>query len=390
MRAANLRLGQPFHADDLKGMVRLLGESGAFADVSYTSQFDSDGAHVKLKLRDADRFFPVHFDNVVWFSERELLEKLHASVPLFDGQLPVNGALAGKVFDALQLLLMQRKVAGQVEYLRPFEEDNPVPAFAFTVSGPNITIRNVAFPGAGPSELPKLTAAAKKLQGAEYAHPAIRNFEEQALLPVYREHGYLRAAFSDPEPTVVEDDGHDTLVDVVVPVKPGRQYKLAGIQISGNKALPDATLRAAFRIQAGEVANALALEKDLEAVRQICRTRGYMVAAVKAELQMDDSRSSVTDAVSIVEGDVYKMGEVEIRGLDTRTTARLQNDWRLRTGDTYDAGYVGRFVEQAYKEVGNWRANVRESVDPRTKTVDVTVRFDPPPDIPAFDRSTEY
>ena len=384
LRAANLQLGQSFHEDDLKSTVRLLGESGAFAAVSYSSQFETDGARVKLKLRDADRFFPTQFDNVVWFTDRELVEKLHAKVPLFDGKLPANGTLAADVSEALQLLLMEKKVAGQADYLRPFDEDNPVEAFVFTVSGPNITIRKVEFSGAGPAELPTLTTAAQKLEGAEYRRPAIRAMEDKTFLSVYREHGYLKAALGDPQPTVVQNDAHDTLVDVRVPVDPGRQYRLSRIQISGNNDFPEATLRAAFHVQDGEVANVPELDKDLATIRQICGTRGYMDASAKAEVRTNDSELTVLYLVSIVEGDVYKMGEVEIRGLDSQTTTRLQNNWTLHSGDTYDASYVGRFLEQAYKEIGDWHARVHESVDPRAKTVDVTVRFEATRDSSAF------
>ncbi|HXY10799.1 MAG TPA: POTRA domain-containing protein [Terriglobales bacterium] len=384
IRAANLKLGQSLHDEDLKTMVRLLGESGAFAAVSYTSQFEPDGAKVKLKLRDADRVFPAYFDNVVWFTGRELVEKLHARVPLFDGQLPGIGGLAGEVSEALQALLIEKNVAGQVNYLRPFDEDNPVEAFVFAVSGPTITIRNVEFSGAGQAELPALKAAANSLQGAEYRRPEIRALEDKAFLPIYREHGYLKAVLGDPEPTVVQNDVHDTLVDVLVPVRPGRQYRLSAIKISGNTAFPDATLEAAFHLRAGEVANVLELEKDLAAVHQLYGTRGYMSPSIKGEARADDSRSSLTYYVSIAEGDVYKMGEVVIRGVDSATTTRLASDWTLRSGDTYDSSYPGRFVEQAYKQLGDWHASVHESLDPDSKTVDVTVRFEPPRDGSAF------
>ena len=380
IRAANLKLGQSVHDEDLKIMVRLLGESGAFAAVSYTTQFDPDGAKVKLKLRDADRFFPTYFDNLVWFTGRELVEKLHATVPLFDGQLPTNGALAGEVSEALQALVVQKNVAGQVNYLRPHDDENPVEAFVFTVSGPTITIRNVEFSGAGQAELPMLNEAAKSLQGVEYLRPAIRAQENKAFLSIYREQGYLKAVLGDPEPTVVQNDAHETLVDVMVPVHPGRQYRLAGIKFSGNAAFPDATLQAAFHVQVGAVANVPELEKDLTTVRQIYGTRGYMDPTIKPDTQRDDSHFTVTYVVSIAEGDVYKMGEVEIRGLDSPTRTRLKNEWTLQSGDIYDASYVGRFIEQAYKELGDWHASVHESLDPQDKSVDVTVRFEPPRD----------
>jgi outer membrane protein assembly factor BamA len=384
VRAGDLEIGQSFHDDDLKTVVRLLGESGAFSAVSYSSQFEPDGAKVKLKLRDADRFFPTHFDNVVWFTDRELVEKLHAKLPLFNGELPANGSLANDVSDALQLLLMAKNVAGQVEYLRPLEEDNPFEAFVFTVRGPNITIRNVGFSGAGPAELPALTSAAKKMEGVEYRRPAIRAIEDKMFPSIYREHGYLKAVFGDPQATVVQSDAQGVLVDIVVPINPGHQYRLAGVQFSGNQAFPDSTLRAAFRVQDGEIANLRELEKDLEAVHHICGTRGYVNASIKADTRLDDARFTVLYLVSIAEGDVYKMGEVEIRGLDSHTTARLESDWTLHSGDTYDASYVGRFLEQAYKVIGDWHATVQESVDPQAKTVDVRVRFDSTSDSSAF------
>jgi outer membrane protein assembly factor BamA len=378
IRAANLKLGQSVRDEDLKTMVRLLGESGAFAAVSYTSQFDPDGAKVKLKLRDADRFFPTYFDNIVWFTGRELVEKLHARVPLFDGQLPTNGGLVGEVSEALQALLIQKNVAGQVNYLRPHDDENPVEAFVFTVSGPTITIRDVEFSGAGQAELPMLNEAAKSLQGEEYRRPDFRAEEDKAFLSIYREHGYLKAALGDPEPTVVQDDGRETLVDVMVPVHPGRQYRLAGIKFSGNTAFPDATLQAAFHVKIGEAANVPELEKDLQSVRQMYGTRGYMDPTIKADTQREDSQFTVTYVVSIAEGDVYKMGEVAFRGLDSPTRTRLENEWTLHSGDIYDASYVGRFIEQAYKEIGDWHSSVHESLDPQAKTVDVTVHFDPP------------
>jgi outer membrane protein assembly factor BamA len=305
-------------------------------------------------------------------------------VPLFDGKLPGNGALAAEVAEALQLLLIEKNVAGQVDYLRPFDEDNPVEAFVFTVSGPNITIRNVEFSGAGPAELPTLTSAAQKLEGAEYRRPAIRAMEDKTFLSIYREHGYLKAVLGDPQPTVVQNDVHDALVDIRVPVDPGHQYRLAGIQFSGNKDFPEATLRSAFHVRDGEVANVPELDKDLATIPKICGTRGYMDASTKAEVRTNDSELTVLYVVSIVEGNVYKMGEVEIRGLDSQTTTRLENNWTLHSGDTYDASYVGRFLEQAYKEIGDWHADVHESLDPQGKTVDVTVRFEPTRDTSAF------
>jgi len=83
--------------------------------------------------------------------------------------------------------------------------------------------------------------------------------------------------------------------------------------------------------------------------------------------------------VRIEEGDVYSMGDLEIRGVDSHLTDRLENDWKLRGGDPYDSSYPKKFLDQANKEISllaDWTASVRESLNPQEKTVDVTLRFD--------------
>jgi outer membrane protein insertion porin family len=162
-------------------------------------------------------------------------------------------------------------------------------------------------------------------------------------------------------------------------VHPGKQYKVSGLEIAGCKAVPEDTLRTLIHVKAGETANAIQLEKDLEAVKQLYGTRGYVAANVRVESRPDDSQPTVLYLVRISEGDVYRMGDLKIHGLDSKTTARLENDWTLRPRDVYDASYPGRFVEQAYKEIGDWNTSVHESVDEMNKTVDVEVRFDPRP-----------
>jgi outer membrane protein insertion porin family len=168
-------------------------------------------------------------------------------------------------------------------------------------------------------------------------------------------------------------------VDGTFPVHPGEQYKVSGLEIAGCKAVPADTLRGLIHVKAGGTANTIQLEKDLEAVKQLYGTRGFVAANVRVESRLDDSPPTVQYVVRISEGDVYRMGDLKIHGLESKATAQLENDWTLRTGDVYDSSYPERFVEQAYKQIGDWNTSVHESVDEKDRTVDVAVRFDPRP-----------
>jgi len=93
---------------------------------------------------------------------------------------------------------------------------------------------------------------------------------------------------------------------------------------------------------------------------------------------MDDDKSTVHYDLNVVEGDQYKMGELEIVGLDTGATAHLQNAWTLRGGEPYNADYAKKFVEETNRLLPpgvSWGASIREAVNASDKTVDVTIRF---------------
>jgi hypothetical protein len=73
------------------------------------------------------------------------------------------------------------------------------------------------------------------------------------------------------------------------------------------------------------------------------------------------------------------MGEIEIHGLDSRTTDRMRLAWHLREGDPYDASYPQRFLHETTNMLSSdvhWSTTVHESLN-SDKTVDVDLRFNP-------------
>jgi outer membrane protein insertion porin family len=379
--ATGLQLGQAVAEDDFKKAGQQLGESGAFSEVTYSYQYSGAGTKLDLQLTDSEPFLPARFDNVVWFSDQELADKLTFRVPLFRGQLPVAGDLPDLVSDALQALLIERNVQGRADYLRFAHGDGPIEAFVFTVTGPSIRVRNFEFPGAAPSELPLLQTAARSLQGQDYLRSILRVRADLDFRLVYLERGYLKAAFADAQARLVAETPQDVQVDVTLPVDPGRQYRLTEIQWSGNTVFPADKLQPLIHLQPGQPANAIQLDKDLEAVGKLYRTRGYMTAGAKPVPQMDDVQATVSYQLQIHEGDLYHMGQIEIQGLDDKSTARLVSEWGLPIGDPYDSSYLDRFSEQAVKllPLGNWSVTTHETPNPEEKTVDVTMRFESKP-----------
>jgi outer membrane protein assembly factor BamA len=182
------------------------------------------------------------------------------------------------------------------------------------------------------------------------------------------------------EPASGEQDPSEVQVDAVVPITPGKVYATSAVSWKGNAAVTIEELQGLIQVPAGEPANAVRLTNDLERVRKLYRGRGYMAAQVTAAAVFDDAKNTVRYDLSVVEGDQYKMGELEIVGLDTQAKAHLQDAWTLHEGEPYNADYAHKFVEATNRLLPDgvsWAVSIHEAVNAKDKTVDVTVRFQP-------------
>ena len=372
-----LQIGKPVNEDNFKKATEQLGQTGLFTNASYSYTYSSEGAQLDLQLSDNDQLVPARFDNFVWLADKELLDKLRERVPLFKGLLPLGGDLADQVSDALQALVIEQKVQGKADYMRFAKNNGPIEAFLYTINGHNIRVRNVAFTDAG-AELPLLQDAAKHLVGSDYSHTLVENEERLGFRPIYLQRGHLKASFAETQVKIAHETEEETAVDVAIAATPGLQYKLTDISWAGNTAFPAPQLQGLIRLKAGEPANAIELEKDLSLVSRLYGTKGYMAPQITPTPVMDDSASTVHYDVQVQEGDVYKMGELEIRGLDEKTKNKLVFDWKLTEGQVYDSSYVPRFLAESTKDLPTdtkWTTDVHEAVND-DKTVDVTLRYE--------------
>ncbi|MFZ0563553.1 MAG: POTRA domain-containing protein [Terriglobales bacterium] len=387
LAASGLQIGQLAADGDFKEAVQRLGDSGLFSGVVYS--YTSSGTSVKLEFQltdiDESKLVPAHFDNFVWFTDDELMKELRKRVPLFKLLLPVAGNLPDRVSEALQSILSDRQYPGRVDYLREGDAaGGALHGIDYHVEEVGIGIRGVEFPGASPEQAALLTAAAHGLTGAEYRRTTVAAVAKFDLLPVYLQRGYLKAAFAPSDAHVLSQtsaadpqDRAEIEVDAIIPVTPGKIYSTSGVAWKGNSAISTSEIAPLIHLPTGEPVDAVRLVRDLENVSKLYRSHGYMTLQIKPEAQFDDDKSTVNYDLNIVEGDLYKMGELEILGLDTQTTAQMRAAWALREGQPYNADYPNKFRTDTGKLLPRgvqWTITVHESLE-KDKTVDVEIRF---------------
>jgi outer membrane protein insertion porin family len=170
------------------------------------------------------------------------------------------------------------------------------------------------------------------------------------------------------------------LVDVSIPVAPGRQYKLTELQWRGNTIVPAEKLQELTHLKAGEPANAVQLDEDIEAIKKLYGTKGYLFAHVDPVPATDDNQSTVSYELNVSEGEMYRMGDLELDGLDADVSKKMAAQWQMKKGDPYDSSYLHKFFSIMYRDAGVRRPyNVvpKESVNQQDKTVSVALHFMP-------------
>jgi outer membrane protein assembly factor BamA len=379
LAASGLQLGQDVAEGDFKEAAQRLGQSGLFSGVVYSFSYSDAGVKVEFHLTDNEKnnLVPAHFENFVWFTDSELLTALKQRVPLFNNAVPMSGRMPDRVNEALQALLTERHLPGRVDFLRESKPDgSELIGIEYHVAEIRTSIRNVEFPGASP---------AHTLLDAEYFRSKLAAVAQFNFLPLYLQRGYLQAAFAPSDARVVTDPdvkqdapSNDIEVDAILRVTPGSVYSVSGVTWKGNSAVTTDEASHVFHLVVDRPADAVRLKDDEQKLNRLYRSRGYMTAEIKTEAQLDDEKSTVHYDMNITEGDLYKMGELEIIGVDTPSKDRLNDAWKLREGQPYDADYVHKFLEDVARLLPRglqYSVSINEQLDKKEKLVDLTIHF---------------
>lgn len=306
---------------------------------------------VTFEVEEAKETVPVVFDNFVWFSEQELMEAIRREVPSFDGTAPESGGMPDNIKKALQNLLNERKIQGQVEYLAAADASGKNSRYLFSVKGVKIPICSLLFPGAKDVKESDLLQASKPLFEQDYSREDVQTFARINLIPIYRQRGHLRASFLEPVIKPQKDADCQNGVSVTLQVDEGNIYTWDKAEWTGNSTFTAQELSAALGMKPGERADGLKIDKGRASISQFYGKKGYIEARVADAPVFDDANRRVSYRYTVTEGAQYRMGAVEIKGLPEDLAKRLKDNWKLQAGDVFDASYDEDFMKRAMMEV---------------------------------------
>ena len=381
VRASGLKLGETVGLDTLKEAATRLGSAGVFEAVNYRYHTRGETLTAEFTVQDSARFLPCSFDNFVWMSRDELLAGLRSRLPLFNDRVPVRGELLERVSSALEEMLQDSGVQAKVEFSPAGPAGGPVESIQYRVTGLPIPVLRVVFTGVQKVDPALLQAAALPLIGKDYDASYILGFSSGGVGSVYRQRGYLKAQFGYPVPELLKGEGPPNSVLVTIPVSEGELYKLKEISWSGQTAIPYEDLARTIKQKPDTAVDALQLEQDVLALPMLFHAKGYLDADAGMTPSLDESAHTAAYQIQINQGALYRLGKLEIAGLDDGHTRSLEKMCRIHSGDAYEPGYWNSLIQEAFpslpRTASGWKASAKPTVHSDTKTVDVVLIFAP-------------
>src|SRR5207253_8535686 len=178
---SGLKVGDTTKRDAIDAAAQRLMDSGLFKKLGYHMSIKGDEATVVFEVEEASRNLPVVFENFVWFSEDEIARAIRQDVPFFDGTAPEAGTTTDKIAAALQRLLSQKKIPGQVEHMPYSNLATGKQEILFTVEGVKIPVCSLHFPGAEAISEADLIKASQALLKADYSRKDAGGFAHYTL-----------------------------------------------------------------------------------------------------------------------------------------------------------------------------------------------------------------
>ncbi len=137
---------------------------------------------------------------------------------------------------------------------------------------------------------------------------------------------------------VIRRNRKPQVIDIIISVDEGRQYRLKDISFTEETVFPVAAMRRQFPIKAGDIFDTEKIRTGLENLRKLYGASGYINFTPVPDTKIDDDAGLISLDIDIDEGQLFHWGELIVNGLESQPGARerLLEAWRAYKRTPYN------------------------------------------------------
>ena len=159
------------------------------------------------------------------------------------------------------------------------------------------------------------------------------------IIQLYNDHGYVQARVEKSEIDVDRENARATVRVVVVE---GPQFKVGGVDVTGNSILPQEELRKRIQLKSGDVFSRTKLRDSVTAITDLYSAIGRASADVSPNTVQDTPNRLVNVVFEIVEGPETYVERINISG-NTRSEEKiLRREIPMAEGDLFTTQKLAR------------------------------------------------
>ena len=237
--------------------------------------------------------------------------------------------------------------AGITPTIEKLPDGDVIIAFQIT-EGRRITIDRIVVEGAR-GLTPKEVKAAMETQEREFIilRGSVRrqtlDDDVDRIVQLYNDHGYVQARVESVETIVSREKPRATVRIVVVE---GPQFKVGGVDVTGNSVLPLEEIRRRMELRTGDVFSRSALRHSVQGIADLYGAIGRVYTDVYPHTVEDSPHRLVNIVVEIVEGPETYVERINISG-NTRTEEKvLRRELPISEGDLFTSQKLAQLKQR--------------------------------------------